>query len=290
VSYYGLPVLKRPHWKWQIPLYFFLSGLAGSSYLIATVAEWLGSGADRPIVAAGRYLALGGVTAGVPLLIDDLGRPTRFHHMLRIVKPRSPMSVGSWALTFFGGFAAGSALLQRMAAPTRLRRMVGLCGLPFAAFVASYTGVLLAATAVPLWARARLFLPPLFVLSGTSTALALIGLLSRMPGRLRDLEAVALVGELCAVAALVGALGPRIGRPLLAGRTAGPFWVGAVGLGQIAPLLLHASQARGRARSRTLEALGAGLVIVGGLLTRWTLVEAGKASADDPEAALAHHG
>ncbi|HEV8634832.1 MAG TPA: NrfD/PsrC family molybdoenzyme membrane anchor subunit [Chloroflexota bacterium] len=290
MSYYGLPLLKRPHWKWHVPLYFFLSGLAGASYLIATVGEWLGSGADRPIVAAGRRLALGGVVAGVPLLVEDLGRPARFHHMLRIVKPRSPMSAGSWALAFFGAFAAGSALLQELAAPPWLRRAVGLCGLPFATFVASYTGVLLAATAVPLWAKARLFLPPLFLLSGTSTAVAMIGLLSRRSRRLRGLELVALTGELCAVAGLVGAVGRRAGRPLLAGRQAGPFWLGAVGLGQVVPLLLHAGRARGHGRSGVPEGLAAGLVIVGGLLMRWTLVEAGKASSDDPEAALAYHG
>ena len=290
MSYYGLPSLKRPHWKWHIPLYFFVSGLAGASYLIATLGEWLGAPSDRPIVAAGRRLALGGVAAGVPLLVDDLGRPTRFHHMLRIVKPRSPMSLGSWALAVFGAFAAGSLLLQELNAPGWLRRLVGLCGLPFATFVASYTGVLLAATAVPLWARGRLFLPPLFLLSGTSTALALIGLLSRRPERLRSLELTALVGELCAAAALIAALGRVIGRPLRSGRPAPVFWVGAVGLGQVVPVVLGAAGSHARGRAGALEAVGAAAVVAGGLLMRWSIVEAGKYSADDPEAARAHHG
>jgi formate-dependent nitrite reductase membrane component NrfD len=154
-GYHGMPVLKRAQWTWQIPLYFFLSGLAGTAYLVATAAELLGDEDDRPVVTWGRRLALAGVVGGVPLLIDDLKRPERFLNMLRIVKPRSPMSMGAWALFLFGPFAAVGVLSPP--------KVVGLAGAPLAAFVSSYTGVLLAATAVPLWGKARLWLAPLFL-------------------------------------------------------------------------------------------------------------------------------
>ncbi|HEY3110001.1 MAG TPA: NrfD/PsrC family molybdoenzyme membrane anchor subunit, partial [Chloroflexota bacterium] len=150
VGYYGLPALKRPHWRWQIPLYFFLSGLAGAAYLLAALADLFGGEEDEPVASTGRWLALVALLPCPLLLIDDLERPGRFRHMLRIVKPRSPMSVGSWALTLFGGLAGGSALLELVGAPRQLRRGLGLLGAPVAAFVGTYTGVLLAATAVPI--------------------------------------------------------------------------------------------------------------------------------------------
>src|SRR5438067_6347454 len=117
VGYYGLPALKRPHWRWQIPLYFFLSGLAAAAYLLAALADLFGADEDRPVVSTGRWLALIALLPCPLLLVDDLQRPERFLHMLRIVKPRSPMSVGSWGLALFGGLAGGSALLELVGAP-----------------------------------------------------------------------------------------------------------------------------------------------------------------------------
>src|SRR5207248_7415343 len=102
------------------------------------------------------------------LLILDLGRPDRFLNMFRVLKLRSPMSLGSWALAAFGPFCALSALSPR--------RALALVGLPFALFVAGYTGVLLAATAVPLWTKNHLLLGPLFLSSSFSSAAAALRL------------------------------------------------------------------------------------------------------------------
>ena len=291
MSYYGLPPLRRPHWKWQIPLYFWLSGIASWSYVVTTLLDLFGRPSDRAIVRAGRYLALGGVALGAPLLIDDLKRPERFLNMLRIFKRTSPMSVGSWALTAFGAFAGLSAAIEwRMVQSFReagplcwlagrpiRRHVVGVAGLPFALVVGSYTGVLLASTAVPLWARARFTLPPLFVLSGASSALAALSLAARAHGRLRRLELLTLAAELATSLALPASLGGTVGRPLLSGRQAPLYWLGAVVLGQLVPLLL-----RGRGPASAFALLG-------GLALRWSVVEAGKASADDTDAAFAYH-
>jgi formate-dependent nitrite reductase membrane component NrfD len=288
VGYYGLPALKRPHWQWQIPLYFFFSGLSAAAYLLAALADLFGSEEDRPVAAAGRWVALAALLPCPILLIDDLKRPERFLNMLRIVKPRSPMSIGSWALTLFGGLAGLSALLELARAPAALRRALGLLGLPVAAFVGAYTGVLLSATAVPIWGRARLFLSPIFFLSGCSAALAAIGLFLRLghrerPGtaqRLRDLETLFLAAELTLTSAELRHLGP-LARPLVA-RPHGPlFWGGAVVAGQVLPLLLNLA---GRAAP-----LSGVLVLLGSWLTRWVVVQAGKSSADDPQAAFAYH-
>jgi formate-dependent nitrite reductase membrane component NrfD len=287
VGYYGLPVLKRAHWQWHIPTYFFFSGLSAGAYVVATLADLFGSDEDRPVASAGRWLALVALLPCPPLLIDDLGVPSRFPNMLRIVKPRSPMSMGSWALGLFGIAVGASTLLELTGAPRALRRVAGLAGLPPAAFVGAYTGVLLSATAVPLWGRARAFLSPIFVLSGTSAGLAAISLALHgrvQPAteeRLRDLETLALAGELALVSAAVGRLGP-LARPLVA-RPYGPlFWGGSVALGQVAPLLLNVSPIKP-------PLIASILTLLGSLLTRFLIVKAGQESADDPQAAFVYH-
>ena len=101
-TYYGIPLIKKAHWGWQIYLYFFLGGIAGGSYLVSTLAHLLGI--DSKLVRSGRYLSFACLLASPILLLMDLGRPERFHHMLRILKFRSPMSIGTWVLSSFGMF------------------------------------------------------------------------------------------------------------------------------------------------------------------------------------------
>jgi formate-dependent nitrite reductase membrane component NrfD len=174
--------VKRAPWEPYLPVYFWAGGLAAGGWLAATAEEWAGEG-ERETIRAGRYLALGGVLAGTALLIADLGRPERFHHMLRIVQPRSAMSLGSWGLAAFGAAAGGAAALQLMEDLTRPNsrlvliarggagRALHLAGLPLALFLGSYTGTLLASTSTPAWARRRLTLPPLFLASAVASGL-----------------------------------------------------------------------------------------------------------------------
>ena len=112
------------------------------------------------------------------LLAADLGRPERFHHMLRVAKPSSPMSVGTWILVAYGpgnGLAAAAELWpasRRATLPGRLLRLAArLAGLSAAAAapgVASYTAALLSQTAVPARHEARRELP--FVFTGSAAA------------------------------------------------------------------------------------------------------------------------
>jgi formate-dependent nitrite reductase membrane component NrfD len=206
-SYYGLPVIHGPHWHWPIVFYFVLGGLAGGSAVLAAIARLVGGHWARPVVRAGRYLAFLAVLPGPLLLIVDLGRPERFHHMLRVVKLRSPMSLGVWGLIGFSLTAFANALRQAsddglLGRTNRLARLLrwlpdrGLAAasaLP-AFFLAGYTGVLLGATAVPLWARNALLLGPLFLCSALSSAAAALSLLLVAGARATTAAALALHG------------------------------------------------------------------------------------------------
>ncbi len=174
-SYYGRPVLKAPVWEWRIPAYFFTGGLSAGSALVAAGADLTGRPALR---RAGRLGGFAGLLVSMYLLVADLGRPERFHHMLRVAKPSSPMSVGTWILVAYGpgsGLAAAAELLPsslRATVPGRLlsaaARPAGLSAAAFAPGLASYTAALLAQTAAPAWHDARRELP--FVYTGSAAA------------------------------------------------------------------------------------------------------------------------
>jgi formate-dependent nitrite reductase membrane component NrfD len=300
-----MPLIKKAHWSWQIILYFFLGGIAGGSYLVATLADLFNIDKKHSLVRSGRYLSFACVLASPILLILDLGRPERFHHMLRIFKLRSVMSLGSWGLTVFGlcsGLTtahqvANDGLLDWFPGLARLLRavpvkVVEVFGSIAGMFVASYTGVLLSSTAVPLWGRARHILGPLFLTSGLSTALASLSLLLSLGRhnqdtleRLERAEIVAMATELGLISALPPTLGP-LGKPLLTGRVGVLFGVGTVGNGVLLPLLTRLGWKL--AKKPTPGPLQFGLsllILIGGFLLRYAWIIAGRASADDPQAA-----
>lgn len=305
-SYYNIPVIHKPHWKWLIIVYFFLGGLSSASYVIASIAELVGGRDARSITRVGRYISLAALLPCPLLLILDLGRPERFLMMLRIVKLRSPMSVGTWGLTIFGALATLTALIQAaqddvlvrfklvtrclLALPTPL---INVLGGVFGFFVGGYTGVLLAVTAVPIWAKNALLLGPLFLSSAMSSGSAAITLvLSLTRGtshstirRLERLDTVALVVELGLIMTARLNTGLVISRPIREGPLGHVFRWGVVGAGIVAPLML---QVRGvvskHERSRRTTILSASLTLLGGFLLRYVMVMAGRASADDPRA------
>jgi formate-dependent nitrite reductase membrane component NrfD len=303
-TYYGLPLIKKAHWGWQIILYFFLGGMSGGSYLVATLADFLGSRKDASLIRAGRYLAFVCVLLSPILLIWDLGRPERFHHMLRVIKLRSPMSLGTWALSSFG-LGAGLTTAYQMAHDGLLDwlpffprlfkalpvKLIELMGSFFGVFVGSYTGLLLAATAVPIWARAKHILGPLFLTSGLSTALAGLSLiLSLSPDnedtleRLERAEMVTMATELGLISTLPKVLGP-LAKPLFKGRTGMLFCAGTIGGGLLLPLLARSGlKLTRRSTPRAANIALSLLVLTGGMILRTVWIIAGRASADDPQA------
>ncbi|WP_231743472.1 NrfD/PsrC family molybdoenzyme membrane anchor subunit [Mycobacterium sp. GA-2829] len=174
-SYYGRQILKTPVWNWMIAAYLFAGGLSAGSAMLGAGADLTG----RPqLRKASRISSLISLLASMYFLIGDLGRPERFHHMLRVAKPSSPMSVGTWILGAYGPGAGLAAVAELMPARLRRTRLGGLlawaarpAGLEAAAVapgVASYTAVLLSHTAAPAWHEAHPYLP--FVFTGSAAA------------------------------------------------------------------------------------------------------------------------
>jgi formate-dependent nitrite reductase membrane component NrfD len=174
-SYYGRPILKHPVWEWKIAAYLFGGGLSAGSAMLAAGADVTGRPGLRRVSRLG---ALGSLVASMYFLVADLGRPERFHHMLRVAKPSSPMSVGTWILTAYGpgaGLAGAAELMPGWLRRTWLGRLVswlarpaGMWAAGTAPGVASYTAVLLSHTAVPAWHEAHPYLP--FVFTGSAAA------------------------------------------------------------------------------------------------------------------------
>jgi hypothetical protein len=85
-GYYGTPLLKVPAWTWEVPLYFFVGGAAGSAAALAQIGKFTSS--DYKLVNDARWIAAIGGAISPVLLISDLGRPERFLNMLRVFKTK----------------------------------------------------------------------------------------------------------------------------------------------------------------------------------------------------------
>lgn len=286
-SYYGFPAIKAAHWGWLVVLYFFLGGIAGGSFTIASLATLRG---ERAVARMAHYVGMAALLPSPALLILDLGRPERFLNMLRIIKLRSPLSLGSWALTGLGVAGGGAVALQilsdlagRPVLPT-LQRAVAILTIPFSLFLTGYTGVLLAATNVPLWARNYLLLGPTFVASAFSTTLAAFTLLAgehEESERVARAEVICVAAEISFLAAGLTRLG-RLGRPLTAGTWGMVFWPVTVVAGLLVPLVLDVLAWRDRG-SITTRRVGAALTLLGGFSLRTVMIFAGRESAHRPE-------
>jgi len=307
-------LLKSADWPALIDVYFFLGGIAGGAFVIATIANLLDGERYRDVVRIGYYVAFLAVTPGPILLTVDLGVPTRFLHMLMVskpslaigmdavtvgpfhLKPFSPMNAGAWALLGFSLFAFLAALdvfLEHRGGrsmPT-LRVVVGVIGGFFAFFLAAYPGVLLGATARPLFVGAH-WLGALFLAVGVSTGGAAIALVLSMLGgqrgdalaRLMRFTAFALVVQLAALALFVltvsttGSTGiARALAQLIAGPYGVPFWLGAVVIGIVVPLALQFAGVI-RKTAPAMTALVAVFILVGGFVVKYVIIAAGQAT------------
>ena len=275
-SYYGKPVLNPPVWSVpDIPGYLFLGGLAGGAAVVGAFAQ----ATSRPALArASKAGAAGSIGLSLLALIHDLGRPMRFINMLRVVKPTSPMNVGTWLLSAFApaAFTAAASDITGLMPPLGTAGTVGAAVVGPA--VASYTGVLFSNTAVPAWHDARRMLPYLFVASAASSAAGL-GLLAaprRESAPMQRLGAVAGITEV-ALSQLIERRSGLAGEAYGKGR-AGWLMKVAEGLtagGAVASALLAK-------RSRTGAAVAGAALLAGSACLRFGVFEAGMASARDP--------
>jgi hypothetical protein len=282
-GYYGQPIVKAPVWTWQIGLYFFVGGTAGMSGVIAFAS--LVTGHPLEMVRAALGVAFAGALISPVLLIWDLGRPARFLNMLRVFKWRSAMSMGVWTLVAFSGFV-GSALVavgfmaqpgDPLPAGVRVIAVVLVAGTAVTGVVlATYTGVLLGATTIPVWSAHHRLLPFHFGIVGLGSAAAVLELFGF---RLAPLNAIA-----CAAAIVETAVGGWLEASRHRG-TSHAIHRGTPGL------LLRAAAILTGPLPLVLRMFGlvpaAGTCFLSGaVLSRYGWLFAGRASANDPVESL----
>jgi formate-dependent nitrite reductase membrane component NrfD len=307
-GYYDIPMLKAPLWKWEIASYFYLGGLSAGADLIARAAGRFGGKAYADVARVGTQLSFAALLPCPPLLIHDLGDPKRFHHMLRVWKPGTPMNVGTWTLLSYSGIVTYEIVRRNLAeqrthldraAQTNLSKLMNkgtllmlhdVAGVPLAMLLASYTGVLLSCTANPLWCK-NPWLSPLFTASAVSTGAEAISLaidltssshtespaqtaLKRIDSAAHAVEAVAMQGFMKHAGEKAKTL--RTGKQSKLKRLAT--------LGIVAAEVLKVLPVRER-HKKPVRMLAAALGLASGFALRWSMIYGGHEAANDPRTA-----
>jgi len=281
-GYYGQPVVKPPVWTLEIPLYFFFGGIAGMSAVIALAAAIFD---HVDLARAAMWIAaIAGAVVSPILLIMDLGRPQLFLNMLRVFKYRSAMSMGAWILTAFGGCAVPGLIALELhsrqlfpgALDQLLRLAVGVLILGAAIFgtlLATYTGVLIGATAIPAWFLHRTFLPIHFGTAGLGSGAALLELLGH---RIPALNFIGFYAATIELALLIWLSIDKHGAADRAIHEHGSGWMIRIGEVLNGPLALVL-------RFFGFVPLAAISFLLGVLVSRIGWVAVGKVSGSDPE-------
>ena len=274
-GYYGKPMIKPPEWTDWIPLYFWAGGMSGACATFALTQRVRGNDALAQTLVYGA--AAGSAFSGFCLIVD-LKRPERFTHMLRVFKPTSPMSMGVYIFSAFGGASIAAALSAATGIAKPLGRaaeaLAGLIG----PLMSVYTAVLISDTVVPAWFLARKTLPQLFAATSASTAGGFALLFGPSQGN----------GAARRLALLGGAMVPltleRVHRDV------GPFQKKAYEEKQ-AGRFAHAARLLNIAgtacvffggKRAPLARLGGALLLAGGLAERFAVLRAGSNSAGNP--------
>jgi hypothetical protein len=275
-SYYGRQIIKTPTWKTpDVPLYLFLGGAAGTSSILGALADVT----DRPtLTRVSRLVAGGGAIASVGYLIHDLGRPERFLHMLRVIKPTSPLSIGSYILSPFSAAAGATAAVELLGWFPRLKRFGGAVSALFGGPMSTYTAVLLANTSVPSWHEPHNELPFVFAGSAMAAGGGLTMLFTPVDeaGPSRKMGVTGAAIELAAMHKVESAHG-IVSEPFHEGRPGQLLKAAKACTGTGAALTVVAG------RRRWAQILSGALLAAGSLLTRFGVFEAGIASAKDPK-------
>ncbi len=318
-GYYGVPPIHEPHWRWMIAGYFFFGGISGSSATLSACLRLFAGPRAEPLARVALWVSVAALLPCPPLLILDLRRPARFLNMVRAFRPTSPMSMGTWGFLAFSGLLfiqvameIGAMVLARSqrrepiafrAAGASVSALTGTAGV----FVSGYTGVLLAATAVPLWSKSPALLASLFLSSATSSAAAAVSLThlvlrskydhpanaahdrndepdARVEDALHTYETMAALAKGITLIAWLHSLGST-SRPLQHDLWGYVVRDGVAGAGIAAPLLLNAASRTLRPRQRfALRLIASAVTLAGVFALRATIVEGGRASANDPDA------
>ncbi len=299
-TYYDRPMLKAPHWEWNVITYLFLGGIMGGLGLVQLLAQ-SDRESERKLKRTARFTSFALAAANPALLISHLGRPERFLHMLRIVKFKSPMSLGVWGLVLYSG-AAGTNVVRELAVDGRIPRWMRFFAPGFmspvqamlGAFMAGYTGVLLTSTANPFWGSGKRHIPAMSVCSGLASACALLSLLSTIEGNtepLHKLERLEMVAGAAEILILTDfeRRAPEYTKPFFRGPRGEKLRTHTMAAGTLVPIALNLLGSIIRL-PKPIDALRVAaaslLTLAGGYVLRESLIEAGKESARDPHAAF----
>ena len=288
-TYYERPMLKPPVWSIDIPMYYFVGGAAGAALALGAAIQLVAPAEHlelRRLSELAHWIGIIGSSAGAVFLIHDLGRPSRFLFMLRVFRPTSPMNMGSWILAGAAPSAIATGLFINK--PGLLGTIGEICGYVsglFGAALATYTGVLVSNTAIPVWQASRRWMPVLFAASGAATAGSIIdmaceGETAHVVGRV--FGTAGRIAEIAASLQVERSAGevPEVGAVLRQGGT-GLLWKSATVL-TVASLALSLLPARPRKKSVAVGVLG----MAGSLLMRFAVHYVGDRSARNPRAAF----
>jgi formate-dependent nitrite reductase membrane component NrfD len=287
-TYYDRPLLKSSVWKPYIPLYYFVGGTAGAALKLGAAAQLDGSPELNQLVHRCHWIGIIGSTIGGAFLILDLGVPHRFLYMLRVFRPTSPMNMGAWILAIAPSAAITAGLFARSSIGFIgfIGETAGYSAGVFGAALATYTGVLVANTAVPIWQQARRVLPLLFGASAAASAGSVFDLMFEDPRACRVTRFFGVFGraaELAATYAMertIVSAAPRIARPMKHGFS-GFLWKTATVL-TASSLLVLLLPTQNRKKRLIAGALGAS----GSLVLRFAVDRMGVMSAQDPRASF----
>jgi formate-dependent nitrite reductase membrane component NrfD len=279
-TYYDQPLLKKPVWSWEIPLYYYVGGTAGASLVLGAAAQL------DSLVRRCHWAGIIGSSVAGGLVISDLGRPERFLNMLRVFRPTSPMNMGAWILSGAAPAAIAAGLFRkRSGVGGTMGELCGFVSGLFGLALSTYTGVLVAHTAVPVWQQSRRILPILFGASAMASAGSIFDMLLENPRERRVTYTFGMLGRTAELAASVAmerevARVPRVARPLRSG-TSGFLWKAATvltGASLVTSLLPK--------RTRKTRVIAGVLGTAGSLALRYAVAQAGEASARDPQASF----
>jgi hypothetical protein len=245
-GYMARPVTKAPAWHGLVACDLLFNNLTAGLFLVAALGELAAPEVFTPVAKAAYPLALALLLADLVCLVLDLGDPLRFHHMLRVFKPSSPMSLGTWCLTVYSLPLTVAAALSLLPAGGPAiewaRKAAVVLGLLPALGSAVYKGVLLSTNAQPGWRDARWlggYLTNSAFLLGCAGLLALSVLMGqgRATAVLRPALGLLLVLNALVVCLLLANLRTALSRVYAPGR----LWqIGALALGggTLVPLCL----------------------------------------------------
>lgn len=279
-TYYDEPPLKHSHWDWKVGTYIAIGGMAGAAQLLALLARRGDRESADLLRRQAAVIGTGGAAIGAALLIVDLRTPHRFANMLRILRPTSPMSIGTYILSAFGASSALGLAADMLPGPNA-RRVAEAAQVPAAiagAGMSVYTAALLSATSTPAWAAAPAWLGLRFASASMASGAAALSLGARLGG---EEEAAGRLDRVAMLAAAAGAAATLGGERQLRARGQQPR-EGAIAAAEAAPAIAYAAAAMLPRIGRTLSILASLAAIGASIAMRNRAIRSGNASADRP--------